>query len=227
MENNTTLSRYQKQVLVLLAIVVLAMLLPGFLPVCGLKTFLSTLGNTGIVLTALTLCALILRPDGQSFADVAGLIKNGIPWPTMLLLAAAMTLASAIGGATGIKELFQSVLGPMLEGRGIVLFFVLAIVLCTVLTNIINNVVVGLIVVPIVCTFSSTLGFAPEILTVASCLLLNVTFFLPSGSPIAAFLHGNSEWVTSLEVQKYSALYILLMMLWTIIVSLTLGNILW
>ena len=43
---------------------------------------------------------------------------------------------------------------------------------------------------------------------------------------IAAFLHGNSEWVSSIEVQKYSALYIAAMLLWSTLLCLTLGNLL-
>lgn len=226
-ENTEKLNTYQKQVLGLLGVMVLAMFLPGFLPECALKTFLSTLGNTGIVVCLLTLCALLVYKNGKSFADIPELIKAGVPWPTMILLATAMTMASAIGGETGIRELFQQFLSPILAGHGTGLFFVLVIVLGVILTNIINNVVVGLILVPIICTFSTTLGFSPEILTVAICLLLNVTFLLPSGSPIAAFLHGNSEWVSSLEIQKYSLLYIVLFLIWAILICLTIGNLFW
>lgn len=226
-ENTERLNTYQKQVLVILGLLVLAMFLPGFLPSCGLKTFLTTLGNTGIVVAFLMVCSAIVLKNGHSFADAAELIKTGVPWPTMILLATAMTLAAAIGGETGIKEMFQQILGPILNGHGTMLFFALVIIIGTILTNIINNVVVGLILMPIICSFSITLGFPPEILTVAICLLMNVTFFLPSGSPVAAFLHGNSQWVSSIEVQKYSVLYILLMLLWAIVVCLTLGNLLW
>ncbi len=226
-ENTEKLNAYQKQVLLLLAALVFFMFLPGFLPECGLKTFLNTLGNTGMVVVALMICSLIVKKDGKSFAEVADLIKSGVPWPTMILLATAMTLASAIGGETGIKELFTQILSPILAGHGTVLFFVIIIIFAIVATNIINNVVVGLIVVPIVCTFAGSMNFPPEILTVALCLMLNVTFLLPSGSPIAAFLHGNSEWVSSIEIQKYSALFIVLHIIWAIIVCLTIGNILW
>ncbi len=227
-ENTDKLNTYQKQVLGLLGVLVLAMFLPGFLPDCALKTILKTLGNTGIVVCALMLCALIMRKDGKSFADVPELIKAGVPWPTMIMLATAMTLASAIGGSTtGIKELFQAFLSPILAGHGTLLFFVLIIVVGTILTNIINNVVVGLILMPIICTFSVSMGFPPEILTVAICLLMNVTFLLPSGSPIAAFLHANSEWVSSIECQKYSILYIVVFLVWSVFVCMTLGNMLW
>ncbi len=226
-ENTEKLNTYQIQVLALLGIMVFAMFLPGFLPACGLKTFLTTLGNTGIVAALLMLCALVMRKDGKSFANIPELIKAGVPWPTMILLATAMTIASAIGGETGIKELFQQFLSPILAGHGTALFFVLVIVLGVILTNIINNVVVGLILVPIICTFSTTLGFPPEILTVAICLLLNVTFLLPSGSPIAAFLHGNAEWVSSLEIQKYSLLYIAVFLVWAVVICLTVGNLFW
>lgn len=226
-ENTDKLSRYQKQALALLGVLVFGMFLPGFLPVGALKIFLTTLGNTGMVVVALLCCSLFMKKDGQSFADVAELIKNGVPWPTMVMLATAMALASAIGGETGIKQLFSEFLGPVLAGHGTVMFYALLIILGVILTNIINNVVVGLILVPIVCTFSVGMGFPPEVLTVAICLLMNVTFFLPSGSPIAAFLHGNVQWVSSIEVQKYSALYIAAMLVWSIFICLTLGNLLW
>ena len=107
------------------------------------------------------------------------------------------------------------------------MFFAILIIFSIIATNIINNVVVGMIAIPIICTFSTTLNFPPEILTVAICLICNITFLLPSGSPIAAFLHGNSEWVSSIEIQKYSALYIVLFIIWSIVVCMTVGNILW
>ena len=226
-ENTEKLNTYQKEVLALLAIMVFAMFLPGFLPECGVKTFLNTLGNTGIVVVLLLVCSLIVLKNGKSFADIPTLIKAGVPWPTMILLATAMTLASAISGETGINQLFAQILSPMLGGHGTVLFYILIIVVGVIMTNIINNVVVGMILVPIICTFSGTLGFSPEILTVAICLLMNVTFLLPSGSPIAAFLHGNTEWVSSIECQKYSILYIILFMAWSVIICLTLGNLFW
>ncbi len=96
-ENTEKLNSYQIQVLALLGIMVFAMFLPGFLPTCGLKTFLTTLGNTGIVVALLMLCALVMRKNGKTFADIPELIKAGVPWPTMILLATAMTIASAIG----------------------------------------------------------------------------------------------------------------------------------
>ena len=226
-ENTEKLNAYQKQVLALLAALVLFMFLPGFLPECGLKVFLKSLGNTGMVVVALMICALIIRKDGKSFADVADLIKTGVPWPTMILLATAMTIASAIGGDTGIKALFTQILSPILAGHGTVMFFAILIIFSVITTNLINNVVVGMIAIPIICTFSATLNFPPEILTVAICIICNITFLLPSGSPIAAFLHGNSEWVSSIEIQKYSVLYIVLFIIWSIVVCMTVGNILW
>ena len=78
-ENTEKLNAYQKQVLLLLAALVFFMFLPGFLPECGLKTFLNTLGNTGMVVVALMICSLIVKKDGKSFAEVADLIKSGVP----------------------------------------------------------------------------------------------------------------------------------------------------
>ena len=226
-DNDEKLNAYQIQVLALLLVLVLCMFLPGFLPDCGLKTFLKTMGNTGLVLAALGICSFIQLRNGKSFADVADLIKTGVPWPTMFLLGTAMAIASAISGETGISALFKQILTPIFAGNNAVLFFVLCIVATLVLTNIINNVVVGMLMVPLICTFSQTLGFPPEILVVAICVVCNVTYFLPSGSPIAAFLHGNSEWISSSECQKYSALFLLAFAAYAIAICLTVGNLIW
>ena len=226
-ENTDKLTRYQKQVLVLLAAVIFLMFLPGFLPECAVKRFLSSLGTTGTVVAALMLCTVLKRQNGESFADIVSLIKMGVPWPTMILLATAMALALALNNGTGVGALLQQFLEPILEGHGVALFFILVIIFGVIITNIANNVVVAMILMPIVCTFSGILNFPPEILAVACCLTLNITFFFPSGSPIAAFLHGNSEWVSSVEIQKYTWGYIVLMCVWCIFICLTLGNIIW
>ena len=226
-QNTDKLSRYQKQVLLLLGIVIFAMFLPGFLPQCAVKDFLNTLGTTGTVVSALCICTILKKQDGESFINIVELIKLGVPWPTMILLSTAMAMALALNDGTGVGDLLQMLLEPIFIGNGTVLFFALIIVFGIIITNIANNVVIGMILMPIVCTFSTLLDFPPEILTVACCLMLNITFFFPSGSPIAAFLHGNSEWISSIEIQKYTILYMALMAIWCIIVCLTLGNILW
>ena len=226
-QNTQKLSRYQKQILLLLGAVIFAMFLPGFLPDCAVKQFLNTLGTTGTVVSALTICTILKRQNGESFIDIVELIKAGVPWPTMILLSTAMAMALALNDGTGVGDLLQMLLEPIFVGHGPVLFFSLVIIFGIIITNVANNVVVGMILMPIVCTFSDLLGFAPEILTVACCLVLNITFFFPSGSPIAAFLHGNSQWVSSVEIQKYTIIYILLMFVWCIGICLTLGNILW
>lgn len=227
-QNTDTLNGYQKQVIGLLIAMVVLLLLPGFLPECALRTFLKSLGNTGIIVVLLMLCAFVKLRNGDSFAELGELIKTGVPWPTMVLLATAMALSSAIGSeSSGIKEFVQVFLNPILSGHSTFIFYSLFIFIAVIVTNVLNNVVWGLILVPIVCTASVNMGFPPEILTVAICLILNADFLFPSASPIAAFLHGNSEWVTSIEIQKYASLLIGLIIIWSIVVCMTLGNILW
>lgn len=63
--------------------------------------------------------------NGESFADIVSLIKMGVPWPTMILLATAMALALALNNGTGVGALLQQFLEPILEGarRGAFLYF--------------------------------------------------------------------------------------------------------
>ncbi|MDR1320412.1 MAG: anion permease [Gracilibacteraceae bacterium] len=225
-KNDEKLDARQKGVLALLAVMIVLMFLPGFLPATlPLVKFLKTVGNTGIVVVLLGLGALLQR-NGKSFVNYAQAVKNGVPWETMALMGTAMPLAAALTQAeTGVQAALNQLLGPIFNGQGALLLIVTITAFTIILTNIMNNVVVGFIAMPLIIQFSPAAGLDPAMLTVLICVVCQIAIVLPSASPLAAFLHGNREWVSANDIFRYSIPLALASIVLNIIVCMTIGRI--
>ena len=159
------------------------------------------MGKTGTCVLLLCFAAFFAsRETGKSKINLAVEMKNGIPWPTMMLLAFALIMTSAITNeATGIQPFLKSLFEPVFgSAPNTVLFIMLACAVQLVLTNIFANMVIALLLVPLICTYA----------------------------PIAALMHGNSEWVTAKEIYKYIGISLIFVLLVSTFICSTLGNLL-
>jgi hypothetical protein len=228
-ENKTSLNSYQKQVMLLLAALIFFLFLPGILSdKIWLVAFLNKLGNTGIVVILLAFAVFIRKKDYSQFVNFIDLIRTGVPWQNLFLLSTALPLATAMTSKdTGVKEFFVSILNPLLNGYGGPVLFVALILTCSIImTNFMGDVIVGLIMMPLVCSYAPVVGANSEMLAVALCVTCNMAIILPSASPLAALLHGNTEWVDARDIYKHSIPTILVSILIVLVICLTVGNIL-
>ena len=222
----THFNKDQKVIMLFLAAFFILLFLPGlFTTAGGFIAWLGTIGNTAICVLLLVIAGFLMRKNGNSFVSLAKTFKDGIPWETMMILAFAVVATSALTNAgTGIKDQISAWLTPLFgEGTGTVLFVFLIILLSAIITNFIGNLVVGLMFVPIVVAFASSAGVAQN-LVVAIAVTTNMSLFLPSGSPLAALLHSNTEWCTSNDIYKYSWPIVFAGVVACFIITLTLGN---
>ncbi len=227
--NTLQLNKYQKQVICLLGALIGFLFLPGILPGdLWLTKFLKQLGNTGIVVALLSFAAFLKKKDYSGFVDFVELIRSGVPWQSLFLLATALPLAGAMSSdSTGVKELFIQLLEPFLStNAGPAVFVVLFFLITVLLTCVMGDVVVGLIFIPLVCAYSPSLGVSPEMMTIALSITCLMGIVLPSSSPVAALLHGNSEWVSSTEIYRYSIPHTVLAALIGAAVCLVVGGLL-
>ncbi|SHN80072.1 SLC13 family permease [Desulfitobacterium chlororespirans] len=228
MENTIRMNAYQKQVSGLLGLLVVLLFLPGFLPEGPVLAFLKALGNTGIVIGILALVAFIKRKDGSNYVNLVDTIKTGVPWETMILLGTAMPLATAMTTkGTGVQELLSQVFTPILGANANpVMFAILILVITALLKQFMGGVVVGMLMVPMAITYASGIGANIQMLIVAVSVFCNIAVLLPSAGPLTALLHGNTEWVSTKEIIKYGTPLVVVVTVIGIIISLTLGNLL-
>ena len=229
-DGDTKTNAYQKKVLLLLVLFFILLFAPGILPesVPGIA-FLNTVGKTGTCVLLLCFAAFFAsRETGKSKINLAVEMKNGIPWPTMMLLAFALIMTSAITNeATGIQPFLKSLFEPVFgSAPNTVLFIMLACAVQLVLTNIFANMVIALLLVPLICTYAPMAGTSNTMMCVCICVLVNVSLFFPSSSPFAALMHGNSEWVTAKEIYKYIGISLIFVLLVSTFICSTLGNLL-
>ena len=220
-DGDTKTNAYQKKVLLLLVLFFILLFAPGILPesVPGIA-FLNTVGKTGTCVLLLCFAAFFAsRETGKSKINLAVEMKNGIPWPTMMLLAFALIMTSAITNeATGIQPFLKSLFEPVFGSAPNTVLLVL--------TNIFANMVIALLLVPLICTYAPMAGTSNTMMCVCICVLVNVSLFFPSSSPFAALMHGNSEWVTAKEIYKYIGISLIFVLLVSTFICSTLGNLL-
>lgn len=224
--DETKFNREQKVILVFLLAFFVLLFLPGiFTKAGGFIGWLKGIGNTAICVLLLVVAGFIMKKDGKPFVSLAKTFKDGIPWDTMMILAFAVVATSAMTNANcGIKDQIAAWLTPLFgEGTASVVFIFLVILLSAFITNFIGNLVVGLMFVPIIAAFASSVGVAQN-LVVALAVTTNMSLFLPSGSPLAALLHSNTEWCSSNDIYKYSWPIVIAGVLVCFLVCLTLGN---
>ncbi|ACL22599.1 sodium/sulphate symporter [Desulfitobacterium hafniense DCB-2] len=205
--NTFKLNTYQKQVITLLGVLIILLFLPGILPAdLGLTQFLKRLGNTGIVVLLLAFVAFLRKKNSVEFVNFVELIREGIPWQSLFLLGTALPLAEAMTSEeTGVKEVFMQLFSPLLNAHlSPEVFVFLFIGVSVLMTVFMGDIIVGLILVPLVCTYAPVVGISPEMLTVALCVSCLMGIVFPASSPLAALMHGNSEWVCSREIYKYT-----------------------
>lgn len=223
---DTKFTSEQKGAIAFLAAFFILLFLPGiFTTAGGFIGWLKAIGNTAICVLLLIVAGFIMKKNGANFVNLAKTFKDGIPWETMMILAFAVVATSALTNAgCGIKDQIAAWLTPLFgEGTGTVVFILLIILLSAIITNFIGNLVVGLMFVPIVVAFASSAGVSQN-LVVAIAVTTNMSLFLPSGSPLAALLHSNTEWCSSNDIYKYSWPIVIIGALVCFVVSLTLGN---
>lgn len=222
------MTRYQKQVMALTVILILAFLVQSAFSATLVGQFLTKLGTSGIVLGLLMIMVFFKKQDGSSFVDIIEGTRMGVAWPVFYMLTIGMTMATAIvSDAVGIKAQLQTMLAPLMSNNGgpIILLF-LTTFLILFLTSFMGNTTCALIVYTIATLYSSSLGISTALLACVVGVLANVSIVFPSANPIASIMHGKTDWVTSKDIYKYSIPIVAVMWIFATLVSLTLGSLL-
>lgn len=222
----TKFTSYQKQIMLFLVAFFILLFLPGlFTKAGGFIGWLKAIGSTATCVLLIIVAAFLRKKDGTPFVDMAKTFKDGIPWETMMILGFAVVATAAMTNADcGIKDTISAMLTPIFGGgSGAGLFIFLVLLLSAIITNFIGNLIVGLMFVPIVVSFATTPA-QMQMLVVAIAVTTNMSLFMPSGSPLAALLHSNTEWCSPTDIYKYSWPIVIVSVIVLFVMCLTLGN---
>lgn len=217
-----------KKALILFGILVLALMLPYFLPQeMALRTFLEkTLGST-VICILITGLALLLREGDKPFAEFRTLVFDGVAWEVIFMLGCAFTISNALTSEElGIAAMMSTLVAPLLSSNNPFIFLAIVLLIDVIATNFINNVVVAAVLVPLVSQIALTSGVINPVFFVAIFLLINdLGFVFPSSSVGGAMLHSQKDWLTKKDILSFGTVAILFVAIVVIAVGYPLGTI--
>ena len=193
---------------VYIAVMLIIMLLPTFLPTVNpVAMFLNRVGSIG-VFAVVVLFMCLTTVDGERILDLEdAMLHGGMSWTLYFMLATAMAASSLLVSAdAGISATLTDALGGFMGGTSPYVIALLMLVIGLILTNCINNAIAMQLLTPIMVSLLVMTGINPACCVGLVGVVLDHGLILPSGSPLGAFLHGNSAWMSSGQVYSYTAM---------------------
>ena len=198
-------------------------MLPAAWPIIGL---LNKIGVIGITLLYVVILCLI-QDQGEPIFQFKRLAGKYLTWDIYFLVSSALVVSQALTAPqTGIKDFIVLMLDPLFGGRSVLTFSIILIIFSVLITNVAANAVMGIILMPVVYIFATNLGANPAALAVIVTMSLHVAMLTPAASPVAAILHGNTEWVRTQDIYKYCGLVVCATILIYIVIGIPLANLL-
>lgn len=194
-------------IIILLIIMVVPMLLPDG---SSIKTFMSGFGTAGLF-AALVVIMSLVTVDGERFITIEGALQDGaVHWSIYFIMGSAIALGNLlVSEEAGIATLLQQFLNGITGDMSLYVLATVLLIALLILTNCITNIVAAQLVIPIVTMVFMSKGVNPGLVVGMMAIVFDYGLVLPSGSPLGAFMHGNSEWMTSGQVYKYASISVI------------------
>ncbi|XJS09812.1 SLC13 family permease [Aerococcaceae bacterium WGS1372] len=220
--------RREKATVAIFGGVVLLWLLPELLSFI-LPDFAGWLKDAGIAFPPMVGAAAlaILRIDGQPLIKLQDAISKGVFWPSLLIVAATLTLGSVLSmPEMGVIPLIESFLTPILSGLTPLLMVFIFVFWAGVQTNFSSNLVTVSVVTTIAITIANTQTNFPINMAVLSSLIgfmASLAFMTPPSMPYVAISIG-SGWTSAKDTFLYGGFLLIGSSLSVVLVGYTLGN---
>lgn len=187
-------------------VLIVLMMLPTFLPAESvLKAFFGKIGTVGMFVIVVSMM-LLTTVNGERLLDFEKAMRDGaVNWQVYFMMGAAIIISGQlVTEQAGLAVTVQKLLNGMIGNMSAYVLALLFIIFGLVLTNCITNAVAMQLIIPLLTTFMVMKGINPACLVGIAAIVLDHGLILPSGSPIGAFLHGNTEWLESKQVYLYA-----------------------
>lgn len=204
---------------------IVVMLLPGLFPKdSAIRPFFND-NKYGFAL-AIVCILCFLKIDGKFIIDYQSVSNKHTQWSSIFLIGAALTIGNALTSeVTGVTPFLSNLLIPVFEGTSELVFIILVLILGLILTNFCNSVVIGIIFLPIIFSFTQSMGCIPEPIIAVFIFVVLLGTITPTASPFSAIMHGNKDWLDTSDIYKYATLMTVLALIITILVGIPISKI--
>lgn len=192
---NYKVSKIQKFSLVMLLIYFCALVFPSFLGNrIGVFGILREWGIIGISIIYMVVFSILPDEKGKSLVSMSKAFKEGVIWPTVVLLAVTIPLGDAmvsedIGITATINEFCMAHLG----GFSVLALEIVAIIVIGFLTQFLHNIVLGMVFIPILVPLATSMGGDPYVMFFAVHSALACSYATPAGCMQAGLIFGRED----------------------------------
>ena len=108
----------------------------------------------------------------------------------------------------GINTFLAYHLTPLVSGKSVIVFLILTVILSTLVTNFVIDVTVPTILFPAFYPIGLMMDVPPVVLMVVIVYACYLALLMPSASPMAAMMFGNTDWLKIKDIYKYCGTFI-------------------
>ena len=222
-----TLQTEQKIILGLTAFLLIAFIVPSFLPAEWLFTIIfKKLGTTGTIM--IVMCILVfLKVNGKAICNFSEVARSGIAWDSIMLTASVLPITAALANdsVTGFVSLITNLVGPIVEGKSALVFIILFMLIATAFTNFCTNAGTASSLSPIALASAGLVGANPAVLIIFVIKCCHFAYFTPAASPATALAIAQPEWISQKEMLKYGFAVIAIAFVVVVSIGIPVGNI--
>ncbi len=222
------MDKQQKVGAFILAIFILALMLPSVLPKTtpGMATLadMSVLGVGTLCVAAL---AIVKTKDSKSYVNVPHLIAKGVNWELIILVGSTMPLCNALEAEeAGVLASVLAWMTQTFSGLSATTFLVAFMALFLITTQVTHNLVLLLVFTPVLTKMGLAFGINPVLVMLLVYYTAMTAYATPAASSNAALIFGNNEWVATKDAYICGFLILIVAFIVLIGIGIPLGQLL-
>lgn len=213
--------------LVIFIIVLLLWIVPSLFEYIS-PEFYKTFNNFGTsmppLLGVLALC--VIRVNKEPLIKVDDAFKNGVPWSSLIMCAATLTLGAALQNEDiGITLFLENYLGPTLNNLSAIILLIIFALWAALQTNLSSNMVTATLVATVASTIltSATTSLNIEATICIIGMLASFAFATPPSMPHIAIICSDESTSTK-DVLLYGSIMMILSVIVSLLIAYPIGT---
>ena len=165
--------------------------------------------------------------EGKAYVSIPELIKKGVNWELVILIAATMPLSNALEAEeSGVLQTVIAWMTQVFSGLSATAFLVIITVLFILVTQVTHNLVLVMVFTPVLAQMGLNFGANPLLVSFMIYYSAFTAFCTPAASSNAALIFGNAEWINTKQAYLTGILILLIALAVLICIGIPLGNVL-
>lgn len=184
----------QKLGLILLAVFLLMVIMPSFLPAGSLKNILSVIGLPGAAIAYMCVFAILKKEDGTPACDLIAAFRDEMAWQMIALVAITIPLGNMMSGQDfGVSATLGAYCSALFGDIDGIAMVIISVIVLGLSTQVMHNLILGAIFMPILIPLGVSMGVNPYTFFFVLRIALVTAYMTPAASINAGMIFGRGD----------------------------------